>query len=267
MPMDCLNSIAPTDEQLLAFALDGDTLSETTRNHLEQCQTCQRRLARYEQAYTYLLSHLYRSQCPSGEQLSLYCAGLLPDEDRINIANHVLDCPLCAIEVAETRSFLQEQDIELPVSSFSPRALARRIFATRVMRPQLQFAVRGDESEAAWPRQYKAESVDISLHLSRTSSGEHMLLGILTSTDLAESVEALEGIPAELYSAPWPPPENGDKTAATPLLRTQVDDLGNIVFRPVPAGEYVMVIYLPNRELVIEGLTMGSLRFSPSQLL
>jgi hypothetical protein len=256
MPMDCLNSIAPTDEQLLGFALDGDTLPEATRNHLEQCQTCQRRLARYEQAYAYLLSRLYRTLCPSGEQLSLYCAGLLPDDDRISIANHVLDCPLCAIEVAETRSFLQEQDIELPAPSFSPRALARRIFATRVIRPQLQFAVRGDESEAAWPRQYKAESVDLSLHLSRTSSGEHMLLGILTSTNPAESVEALEGIPAELYKAPWPLATNGDKPTETPLLRTQVDDLGNIIFKPVPAGEYVMVVYLPDRELIIEGLTI-----------
>ncbi len=116
--------------------------------------------------------------------------------------------------------------------------------------------MRGDESEAAWPRQYKAESVDISLHLSRTSSGEHMLLGILISTNPAESVEALEGIPAELYNSPLPLATDGDKPAATPLLCTQVDDLGNIVFKLVPAGEYVMVIYLPNRELVIEGLTI-----------
>ena len=40
-----------------------------------------------------------------------------------------------------------------------------------------------------------------------------------------------------------------------PLLRTQVDDLGNFVFKPVPTGQYVMIIYLPNRELVIEDIT------------
>jgi hypothetical protein len=252
--MDCLNSIAPTDEQLLGSALDGDTLPEAARNHLEQCPTCQQRLARYEQAYAYLLSRLYRSSCPSGEQLSLYCAGFLPDDERISIANHVLDCPLCAAEVAETRSFLQEQDIDLPAPSLSPRAFARRIFATRVRRPQLQFAVRGYVSEVIWPRQYKAESFDLSLHLSRAISGKHLLLGILTSTDPAESVEALEGVPAELFSTPWTPPGKGDKPMATPLLRTRVDEYGNIVFKPVPAGEYVMVVYLPDRELVIEGL-------------
>jgi hypothetical protein len=35
-----------------------------------------------------------------------------------------------------------------------------------------------------------------------------------------------------------------------------VDDLGNIVFKPVPAGEYVMIVHLPGRELVVEGLTI-----------
>ena len=254
--MDCLDSIAPNDEQLLSFALDGEALPEEARTHLEQCETCKRRLARYQDANLYLVSHLYRSQCPTGEQLSFYCAGLLPEDERMSIANHVLDCPLCAAEAAETRKFLRIQDIELPRPASSPRALARRIFATRVNRPQPQFALRGDATETAWPRQYKAEAVDLSLHLSRTSSGEHMLLGILTSTNAGESVEALEGIAAELYAAPWPPASNGDKPARMPLLRTLVDDLGNIVFKPVPAGEYVMVIYLPKRELVIDGLVI-----------
>ena len=286
--MDCLNSIAPTDEELISLALDEEALPEEANNHLQQCETCQQRLARYKQVNTYLLSHLYRSQCPSGQELSLYCADLLPADERMRIANHVKECPLCTTEVTETRKFLRTLDIELPVSSWSPRALLRPIFATRVIRTQPQFAVRGNSFEAAWPRQYKAESVDLSLHLSLTSKGEHMLLGILTSIDPAESVDALEGVPAELNIAPWPlhqRPEilsnitgreaasdqqikggsifpntavttNGDKPGALPLLRTQVDDLGHIVFKPVPAGEYVMVIYLPNRELIIEDLVI-----------
>ncbi len=252
--MDCQNSIAPTDEELLSFALDGEALPDAARTHLEQCATCQQRLARYEQANTYLISHLYRSQCPTGEQISLYCAGFLPENERMSIATHVLECPLCAAEVEDTRRFLRVPDIELPSPSLSPRTLVRRIFATRVVRPQLQFAVRGDASETTWPRQFKAESVDLSLHLSRTSSGEPMLLGILTSTDPAESVDALEGVPAELYNAPLN--VDGDEPSAAPLLRTQVDDLGNIVFKPVSPGEYVLIIYLPNREMVIDGLTI-----------
>jgi hypothetical protein len=255
--MDCLNSIAPSDEELISFALDDEALPEEANNHLKQCEICQERLARYKQTNTYLLSHLYRSQCPSGQELSLYCADLVSEEDRIRIANHVLDCPLCANEVAETRSFLRTIDIELPIPAFSPRALLRPIFATRVFRTQPQFAVRGgsDSSETPWPRQYKAETVDLSLHLSFTGKGERMLLGIITSIDPDESVEIFEGVAAELYSAPGPLSPNGDKPTSSPILRTQVDDLGNFVFKPVPTGDYVLIIYLPNGELVIEDIT------------
>jgi hypothetical protein len=262
--MDCMDSIAPNDEELLRFALDGEALSEEVQNHLEHCETCKQRLASYRQANTFLLSHLYRSECPTGEELSMYCAAydFLPQERRIWIANHILDCPLCAAEAEETRKFLRVQDIPLVAPAFSPRAIVRRLFATRVPRPQAQFVVRGEAPEATWPRQYKAESIDLSLHLSRASNGEFMLLGILTSTDPAESVEVLEGIAAELYVTPGPIADtsaNGtgsDKITVAPLLGTQVDDLGNIVFKPVPAGEYVMIVHLPGRELVVEGLTI-----------
>jgi len=263
--MDCLNSIAPTDEELISFALDDEALPEEANNHLQQCEICQKRLARYKQANTYLLSHLYRSQCPSGQELSLYCADLLPEEERIRVANHVLDCPLCTNEVAETRKFLRTLDIEHSLPSFSLRTLLHPIFATRVRQPQPQFAVRGgsDSSETpwpgssgtSWPRQYKAETVDLSLHLSFTSKGERMLLGIMTSINPEVSVEIFEGVTAELYTAPGPLTSNDDRPTPPPLLHTEVDDLGNFVFKPVPNGQYVLIIYVPNRELVIDDIT------------
>jgi hypothetical protein len=255
--MECLNSIAPTDEELISFALDDEALPAEAYIHLQQCETCQRRLARYKQANTYLLSNLYRSQCPSGQELSLYCADLVSEEDRIRIANHVLDCPLCAKEVAETRKFLRTLDIEEPMASFSLRAILHPIFATRVHQPQPQFAVRGgsDSSETPWPLHYKAETVDLSLHLSFTSKGERMLLGIMTSIDPEESVEIFEGVAAELYTAPGPLTSKGNKPTPLPFLHTELDDLGNFVFKPVPTGQYVLIIYLPNHELVIEDIT------------
>src|SRR5436305_11427488 len=100
LTMDCLNSIARTDEELISFALDDEALPAEANNHPQQCETCQKRLATYKQTNTYPLSHLYRSQCPSGQELRLYCAALVSDEASIRIANHVLDCPLCANEVA-----------------------------------------------------------------------------------------------------------------------------------------------------------------------
>ena len=254
--MDCLHDIAPSDEELIGFALDGEALSEEASSHLEQCEICQQRLARYQKANASLVARFYRGQCPDAGQLTFYSIGGLLAEDRQRIASHLLDCPLCKAEVEEARRYMQEQPVEFPVASYSPYALVRRIFATRVKNPQLQFVLRGDAQETSWPRQYRAEAVDLSLHLSRTSSGEHMLLGILTSADPNEDVEAFAGVAAELYTAPLPVTANGNSTRTMPLLRTRVDDLGNVVFRPVPDGEYVMIIRLPGCEIVIDGLAI-----------
>jgi hypothetical protein len=253
--MDCLDAVAPSDEELLDFALDAGELPPEQKEHLEHCETCQRRLARYQQANNYLVSHLYRSQCPSGTKLSFYCAGGLAAHERMQIAQHLLDCPLCAEEVADTRRFMQQVPVFEPISPFSPRQVVRRIFATLV-RQQAQLVVRGETPSSAWPRQYRAESLDLSLHLSRGSRGNYMLLGILTSANAHETIDAFEGACTELYTTPGPFIGEGNKESEKPVLTTEVDDLGNIVFSDVPVGEYVMVLRLANREVVVEGLTI-----------
>ena len=42
--MDCLNSLAPSDEELISFALDDEALPSEADNHLHQCEICQERL-------------------------------------------------------------------------------------------------------------------------------------------------------------------------------------------------------------------------------
>jgi anti-sigma factor RsiW len=108
--------MAPDDEELLQLALDGEALTEEAGRHLEQCETCQRRLAEYKDINASLVSHLYRSLCPPGSKLSLYCAGLLSQDEQISIETHLLDCPLCAEEVALTQSFLAETLLPCPDS-------------------------------------------------------------------------------------------------------------------------------------------------------
>ena len=257
--MDCLDSMAPHDEALLSFALGEESLPEEAKRHLEQCAICQERLAQYRETHTFLVSHLYRHSCPDATQLSFYCANLLPADERMHIANHLLECPLCAAEVAETRRFLADELVpeSLPVSL--PTKI-RRIFATLV-RQQAQLVVRGEQSDLsanAWPRQYRADFVDISLHLSRASNGDYILLGIMTNVDTEENVDAFASVQANLYKVSVFNTMKGENAQqGVPLLATEVDDIGNIVFSAVPAGEYVLEICLPDAALVIEGLTVG----------
>jgi hypothetical protein len=258
--MDCLHSMAPNDEELLSFALGEEPLPEEAKGHLEQCAICQERLARYRETHTFLVSHLYRHSCPDATQLSFYCANLLPADERMHIANHVLQCPLCSAEVAETRRFLADELLPVPLPVSLP-ARVRRIFATLV-RHQAQFVMRGEQSDipaTAWPRQYRADTVDISLHLSRASNGDYILLGIMTSVDTEENVDAFAGVQANLYkAAAFNAMKSENDQQAIPLLSTEVDDIGNIVFSTVPAGEYALEICLLDAALIVEGLTIGS---------
>lgn len=250
--MDCSHFMAPGDEELLGFVLDEEPLSKEAREHLEQCEICQQRLARYRQTYASLVSHLYRRECPTGTRLSLYCAGLLPTDEQMSIATHLLACPLCAAEAADTRRFLATVE-PLPAPTFSLRDTGRQVVASLV-RQQARLVRRGSAPAATWPRQYRAESIDLSLHLSRTSNGEYVLLAILTSIDSAEIANAFAGMPAELYSAPDGESDKGNNQAETPLVSTQIDDVGNVVFSAIPAGKYILVVHLPEHELVIEDL-------------
>jgi hypothetical protein len=128
-----------------------------------------------------------------------------------------------------------------------------RTNATLVRQEPLS-TLRGDAPRSDYPRLYRAESLDISLHLSQTKGGNYLLLGIVTSRNTSEDSGALEGIDVELFAAPGPLWMKGDIWVGTPLLSTKIDDLGHIIFSGVPEGDFVMVLYLPAFEVIIEGL-------------
>lgn len=41
-------------------------------------------------------------------------------------------------------------------------------------------------------------------------------------------------------------------------MSTHVDDLGSVAFKDVPVGEYMMVVRMPDCEVVMEGLTIDN---------
>ncbi len=274
---DCLNPMASNDEELMRYALDGEVLSEEAKKHLDACPICQQRVALYTGANTFLTSKLYRSECPSPSSLTDYCApvalNLLSSNERMSIADHATTCPLCSAEITSIRRDLATSDLfpELDhkgiaaVLSFSPKSTIRRLVATlQTQRPQLvtrsselpNSANGGTASDANWPKHYKADTLDISLHLSRSSNGEIMLLGLFTSTDPSQNTEAFEGCVVDLYTHPLAEQAMKNGHVATPLLTTKVDDLGNIVFKSVPVGSYSLLAHLPETEIDIEGINV-----------
>jgi len=260
---ECTNSMAPGAEELLRLVLDKEPLRQETREHLEQCSICQRQLAVYMRTPDQLFSKLYRSKCPSVTQLNLYCAGMLHRDESPTIAYHIAECPLCTSEVITIRQFLADFE-PFPLikeKTVFPRRVVERLIAAFVpWQPQL--VTRGTASDGLWPRQYRAGELNISLHLSRGSSGEIILLGLFTSDNPDEAIEEREGVPVDLYHAldfAVAPDANAQTGTSMPMMTAQIDDLGNVVFKAVPFGEYVMVVHLPAREVVIEGLNIQSM--------
>ncbi len=252
--MDHAHTLAPTNEELLGVAYDEEMLPVAKREHLEQCEDCQQRLTAYRRINSRLFSKLYRSACPGAVELNYYCLGGLSQEDRVSIASHVLDCPACADDVAEIRR--QQAAFEpVPAAGFSLRTAVRRLFGTLVVQQAQPVVTRDMAFTAGWPRQYRAESIDLSLHLSRAPNGETMLVGIVTSRDQHMTAEAFEGVTVDLYQAPGLLVAGEETTV--PFLSTQIDDVGNILLEPVPPGKYLMILRLPDLEVVIDDLQIG----------
>ena len=141
---------------------------------------------------------------------------------------------------------------------------AQHIIANPIVWPpqSLTWHSNSYEQEQRWPRQYQADTINISLHLARDKQGAICLLGLLSS--ITEHVELLTGAKVELYSAhnssPFSAsedlPDLSSPELQGPLLSTQVDGSGHIVFPSVPPGLYLMIIYLLETEVVIEELNI-----------
>ncbi len=261
----CLRPLAPTDEELLRHALDEESLSIAAKEHLEQCTLCQQRLANYTTTNDLLLSRFYRSQCPNATLLSHYCIGMLSIDEATKVASHLEICPLCSNEVAETRLVLATFEPFPDEHSSTPSSIQYIVASPIPWQPQsLIWDPSGHEQEQRWPRQYQADAVSISLHLTRNKQGAIFLLGLLSSA--TEHLELLAGAKVELYSAhnsfPFSAGEDASELSGSeprgPLLSTQIDELGHIVFPSVPPGFYLMIIYLPETEVVIEELNIHS---------
>lgn len=99
----CLDPMAPTDEVLMCYALDGDRLSDEAQIHLTSCLLCQQRISLYAGTHAFLTSTLYRCQCPSSAQLADFCIPIplqfLSVDERQHIAEHSTICPLCTTEL------------------------------------------------------------------------------------------------------------------------------------------------------------------------
>ncbi|MBV8695855.1 MAG: hypothetical protein JO125_16925 [Chloroflexi bacterium] len=263
---DCNNSMAPNDEELLSYALDDEPLPREKEGHLAYCFICQQRLDDYKRTHAYLLTRLYRTQCPSATMLNYYCADLLAMDQVPSIESHLHACPLCANEVAMIRQTLANFDPFPPEDEASAMPItARHIIASPVPQRRTSAAARSIIREGEWSQQYRAEALGILLQFSYSSNGDNLLLGVFSNGYVVSETNTCEGIVVDLYRAVdfqlmqglARPSSPSQQHSTMPLQITQIDDLGNIVFNAIPGGKYTMVVHLPDCDVIIEDLTIS----------
>ncbi len=251
--VSCSHLMAPNDEELFAYVVDDGSLDEERMHHLEDCSTCQRRLKDYQHTHERLLSRLYRSLCPDATQLMLYCERVLPDDEVSTINDHLRQCLLCRDEVREMRSTLANF-IPFPEPPVPPLERVAQKLRRLVAQPVIQLAP-ARRSPLSWPRYYQADDIYLSLHLSRSSDDQMMLLGIFID-DSEEQIKAFEGSLAELYQLEYE--STSTETIQSDILvekffmSTTVDHMGHFFFSPLSVGTYSIRVHLHDREMLIE---------------
>ncbi|GCE19521.1 hypothetical protein KDK_33210 [Dictyobacter kobayashii] len=266
--MDCLCLVAPKDEELLRYTLDGEALPTAAKEHLVDCIICQQRLNSYTYANNFLLSQLYRCQCPDMTVLSHYCIGLLSAHEEDEIRAHVESCPVCATDIAEMRSFLgspapvMSSDLPLPFS------VDTQPVSVDFSSCQPPIALQPQTSHVrVWPYLHQTDNALLSLYVKRDYESGITFYGSLLPKSDEDDPAIFADMKIELYyamSASDVEDNPNDYSIYAeqrpsdymqqPVFSTLVDGQGMFIFKAIPAGKYLMIVYLPETALVIEKL-------------
>lgn len=243
--MACASPPELEDEQILKY-LDGEA-DPRVAAHVAQCAHCRERVKRLARLQEQLTAQLYRTQCPTSQELGEYHLGTLPGERAVLIAQHVAECPHCAEELAQLKEYLGAVASDLEVGPVE-RA---RVWVAELIRGGTGMAGQGRltsapayagvRGEGEGPRIYQAGEVQVAIDVQEDMEqpGLHALLGLVTGIQG-------EGWAVHLWR------ENQD------VAQTAVDDLGNFVIRGLAAGQYELILSGLNAEIHIHNMNVGT---------
>jgi len=238
--MECIAPHNITEEQLLAYS-DGEA-DETTLEHIGRCPYCAEQARAITATQSILRVLFQRIECPEAHTLGEFHMGLLSADERPVIKDHLNSCPDCAKEVSDLEHFLQDVRTEFmapPLQTQLKRLVAR--LAPSPPGPadqQPAFAFRG---AATAPLDiYQAEDIKmvVGLEADGLRAGRKMLLGFTTRK--GKPIESLAGAHVQL--------SRGGQAVAL----EQVDTLGNFIFSDLASGEYELMLFTDQEQVVVE---------------
>lgn len=179
--MNCTTPPALTDLDLAMLL--GDDAEPAVRQHVANCPACRARaeqLARQEAA---LLDQLYRSTCPTPEELRDYHLQLLTRSAGSNIGLHLARCPHCTRELFDLTAFLAPPAAVSTTFVDQIKLLVAKLVDLGGRAAPVLQGVRGDEPTLLL---YQVGEIQIGLEVvADPTSGQKRLDGMITGEDLA----------------------------------------------------------------------------------
>ncbi|MEZ4615038.1 MAG: hypothetical protein R2867_05920 [Caldilineaceae bacterium] len=192
--MNCIDPPALTELEL-AMYLD-DESDAAVAAHVAACPACHASAVDLAQRQGVLTNLLYRSNCPTPEELRDYQFGLLNRADGSNLALHLARCPHCTRELFVLQEFMADQTataVQLPAPLEFLVATLTNVASTFAS-GLVPAGQRGAEPTVLL---YQAGDLQIGLEVSvDRENGQRQLHGLIT--DLS-SADALAGLMVHLW--------------------------------------------------------------------
>jgi len=255
--MNCIDPPALTELDL-ALYLDGEA-DAVVAHHMATCPACRANATTLATAQRKLFGQLYRSSCPTPEELRDYQVGFLNRADRSNLALHVARCPHCTRELFLLQAFLNQPALATPPVTPLSATLnlldqVKFFVATLVGTPGSPTPAlagqRGTSQRSSDPITllYEAEDIQIGLEVvADPASGQQQLHGVVTSP-------LLENLLVHLW-------HNGQLIATAsvdPLLGDfHFVNLPITATAPAPSDTYELIISAPQTKLHVPRLPLS----------
>ena len=235
--MNCISPPGLEDWQIVSY-VDGEA-DDFVRTHIEKCSFCREKAVRWEGIQRSMRSRLYRHTCPSPMELGEYQLGILSVSQKLIIAQHLKECPLCRTEVTQLEENLKEQallpHILKPVKVLFAQLIGGSRANNRQTDAPLYPAFSGLRGENDEPFIYQVDHIQIAIDVQEDAEqpGCKILLGLITGLDS-------NGFMMEAYQE--------GKIVAT----TIVDEIGNFIFSHFLPGSYELILLGPDTEIRIQ---------------
>jgi len=235
--MNCISSPSLDDWKLISY-IDGEA-DNVVVHHMEECPFCREKADRWQKLQTTLQGKLYRQNCLSPMEMGDYHLGLLPDSQKMIMAAHLRQCPVCRSEITQLEEFMGTQDSRSDFIKSARVFIAKLISGGGITQDQTGSSLspaftglRGDEDE---PFIYQAGNVQIVIDVQDDveQMGRKVLMGLVTGLES-------KGFMVEAYQE--------ERIVAS----TFVDEIGNFTFNHFPSGTYDLILFGPDTEIRLQ---------------